>query len=114
MPGTFALEPAHGKGDSGSSHALVFTLQISVRVCCASLEMREVHVFQQRSGDEPNTWHQTLRGGRREVRLPASPSARGPSHRAPPRFAVKYNHSLLLALPLPTLPLPKQLKIKPR
>mmetsp|Transcript_37508 Transcript_37508/g.119336 ORF Transcript_37508/g.119336 Transcript_37508/m.119336 type:complete len:110 (+) Transcript_37508:291-620(+) len=67
MPGTLALEPAHGKGDSGSSHALVFTLQISVRVCCASLEMREVHVFQQRSGDEPNTWHQTLRGGRREV-----------------------------------------------
>jgi hypothetical protein len=76
MPGTFALEPSHGKGDSGPSHSLVFTLQISLRVCCVSWEMREVHVFHRATGDQPNTWHQPLRGGRREVRLGATVHAR--------------------------------------
>jgi hypothetical protein len=74
MPGTFALEPVQVKSNRGPSNALVFTLQISVRVCCASWEMREVHVFQPSAGDEPNTWLQPLRGGRREVRSAASPA----------------------------------------
>ena len=63
VPGTFALEERPG----GPTQTLVFTLQISLRVCCVSLEMNEVHTLE--PSPEPNTWHRDLGGGRREVRL---------------------------------------------
>lgn len=40
MPGTFVLEPGGcGKGGKVTDPTLVFTLQLSVRVCCCSWEM---------------------------------------------------------------------------
>jgi len=75
MPGMFQLEdsPVRDKGGRGDGSAgklhqtLVFTLQVSLRVCCISWEMREVHTFEQPMEAEPNTWHKDIGGGRREV-----------------------------------------------
>lgn len=68
MPGTFVLEPGGcGKGGKVTDPTLVFTLQLSVRVCCCSWEMGETHILAPSPDDAENTWRKELGGGRHQV-----------------------------------------------